>query len=140
MSKNIIITYPEGLNQKSVEMSFKTGQVFLNVKDNSKDIIVSDGSHTFEELYNHRITLFITLCKILYQYNIKKVWRSKSHNDGSKYDGWFIMGITAYDGRQITYHLPEERWDETWFATTLDKAPEWDGHTSYDVLERLKNL
>jgi len=50
------------------------------------------------------------------------------------------MGLTAADGKQITYHLPIERWDETWFAETLDLAPEWDGHTPADVLERLKHL
>ena len=27
--------------------------------------LISDGYHSFGELYDHRITLFITLCKIL---------------------------------------------------------------------------
>ena len=43
-------------------------------------------------------------------------------------------------GYQITYHVPLERWNETEFARTLDKAPEWDEHTSDDVLQRLKKL
>jgi hypothetical protein len=50
------------------------------------------------------------------------------------------MGIGKEKGKQISYHLPLSRWDETYFAETLDKAPEWDGHTSADVLERLKTL
>ena len=33
-----------------------------------------------------------------------------------------------------------ERWEETNFAKTLDKAPEFDGHTPADVLERIKSL
>lgn len=106
-----------------------------------------DGYHTFDELYEHRITLYIALCRIyrtktVRQFGIHapKVWRSKYHSDGSNWDGWFIMGISEENGEQITYHLPMSKWDETGFAETLGKAPEFDGHTSEDVLERLKNL
>ena len=51
-----------------------------------------------------------------------------------------MMGIDKKPGKQITYHLPIAYWDETEFAETLDLAPEWDGHTSDDVLERLRKL
>lgn len=71
-----------------------------------------------------------------------KVWRSKNHSDGEPAFGgtWFILGIGKEKGEQMTYHLPIDRWDECKFADTLDKAPEFDEHTSDDVLERLKNL
>lgn len=104
---------------------------------------VSDGYHTFGELYNHRITLFIALCNVIMAGGYFKnpiVWRSKLNSDGSTFDGWFIMGINKDSGEQITYHLPMDRWEETDFAETLDKAPEWDGHTATDVLDRLKRL
>lgn len=117
---------------------------------------VYDGYHTFTELYDHRITLFIALCKAkqtwLYPpadrnnfpdgYD-KKVWRSRYHSDGELCFGTgtqYVLGIGKEKGKQITYHIPVERWDESNFAETLDKAPEWDGHTSADVLERLKIL
>lgn len=106
---------------------------------------VSDGYHTIEELYDHRITLFIALCKRL-QCDLRpprmgqRVWRSKTHHDGTSWDGWFIIGIDRDKGEQISYHLPLSRWEETNFADTLERAPEWDGHTSADVLERLKTL
>lgn len=99
---------------------------------------ISDGYHTFGELYEHRIILFIALCKILS--GSKYIWRSKLHSDGSSYDDWFILGIGDRAGKQITYHLPLTKWDNTSFAITLDKAPEFDGHTSQDVLERISNL
>lgn len=105
-----------------------------------------DGYHTFAELYEHRITLFIALCEILYldpQYQTGRkaeIWRSKKNGDDSEWDGWFILGIGKDKGGQITYHLPLSRWEETNFAETLEKAPEFDGHTSDDVLERLKKL
>lgn len=117
----------------------------------------SDGYHTFAELYDHRITLFIALCKSRVainhcykcdrevecsaeDYGVVDVWRSKVHSDGTSFDGWFIMGIGQNKRAQITYHIPLSRWEETNFAETLVRAPEWDGHTSADVLERLKKL
>jgi hypothetical protein len=99
-----------------------------------------DGYHTFEELYDHRITLYITLCAILRLHTNLPIWRSKKHSDGTEWKGWFILGISEMKGRQITYHLPIERWDETTYALTYEQAPEWDGHTSDDVISRLKTL
>jgi hypothetical protein len=104
--------------------------------------LISDGYHTFDELYEHRIALFIALCRIFIDAteNPALVWRSKLHADGTMFEGWFILGMdTIYSG-QITYHLPLSKWEETSFAETRDKAPEWDGHTPDDVLERLKKL
>ena len=51
-----------------------------------------------------------------------------------------MVTLNKEKGKQITYHIPLDRWDECEFAETLDKAPEFDGHTSQDVLERLKDL
>jgi hypothetical protein len=91
---------------------------------------VSDGYHTFFELYEHRLTLFCAFLKF------NGGWKSKRHHDGSVWDGWFIAG-TEVAAVSITYHLPERLWDIC-PATEIDAAPEWDGHTSDDVLERLK--
>lgn len=97
-----------------------------------------DGYHTFTELYEHRIHLFIALCcSINSGYD---AWKSKLHSDGSSFEGWFILGLREEPGSQITYHLPMKKWKDCSFAKTLDRAPEWDGHTSADVLERVKNL
>lgn len=106
----------------------------------------SDGYHTFDELYEHRAALFTALCGILtlfegsYEYSPEDVWRSKQHSDGTMYEGWFVAGISKKKGRQITYHFPLDKWNDFDFAQTLKRAPKFDGHTSSDVLERLKEL
>jgi hypothetical protein len=111
--------------------------------------LISDGYHTFKELYDHRVQLFIALCKTSLKLEgelmrgtswISSVWRSKLHCDGSGIEGWFIMGIFMRPGKQITYHLPMSKWDDCNGIPTYKTAPEWDGHTSADVLERLSNL
>lgn len=141
---------------------------YLGAKDCS-----CDGYHTFDELYDHRITLFIALCRKLSVPTIEaattftaekakevqaamrkggvvqvpakyipahQVWRSHQHADGSIIHHWSVLGIDKEPGKQITYHIPLTRWGECDFAETLDRAPEWDGHTSADVLERIKAL
>lgn len=106
---------------------------------------ISDGFHTYGELYVHRIELFIALCRKTWEHEFTNagggpVWRSRKHSDGSHWEGWFLLGLHTEPGRQITYHLPMSKWEDCRFAETLDQAPEFDGHSSADVLERLKSL
>lgn len=104
------------------------------------DVEVFDGYHTFTELYDHRITLFIALCRLWHRVEWKHcIWRSKVHSDGTSFDGWFVLGLGVAPGEQMTYHLPLSRWEETDFAEER-VPPEFDGHTSGDVLERLRKL
>ncbi|MFA5993345.1 MAG: hypothetical protein WC823_00125 [Parcubacteria group bacterium] len=146
MEKIIIPVKDITLNSLVADMI--DGQKVIEVPvENTND--VSDGYHTFGELYDHRITLFIALCKEIdfsnkaYGYDNRQVWRSKKHSDGEICFGTgtqFVLGLGYNKGEQLTYHIPIERWEECRFAETLEKAPEWDGHTSSDVLERIKNL
>lgn len=95
---------------------------------------VSDGYHTFEELYNHRVALFIALAKA----HKEKAWIAYANADGSKWDGWFILGIFPEEGKQITYHLPETYLPKLEFIKTrYEINPHFDGHKSEDILERL---
>lgn len=91
---------------------------------------ISDGYHTFNELYEHRNLLF---CLLLSEGD---GWKSRFHYDGSSYEGWFVAGTKLSTG-PITYHLPLSMWDICQ-AEILDKAPLFDGHTSNDVLDRVK--
>lgn len=101
----------------------------------------SDGYHTFGELYEHRNALFITMLSCYMGLSNIRPWRSKLHSDGSHIEGYFLLGLFETHGSQITYHLPIFMWDECPVDTkTLAKAPEFDGHTSADVLQRIRNL
>lgn len=111
--------------------------------------LLSDGYHTFGELYDHRIALFIAFANYLYA-NLLQVsddkgaesqlpWKSKLHHDGTMYEGWFVAGIGKEKGEQISYHLPMKDWEKL-EVDELETAPEWDGHTPADVVERLLKL
>lgn len=93
---------------------------------------VSDSYHTFEELYSHRMLLYISLMKSYPHIS----WKSKKHNDGTGFDGYFIAGMKLPTGN-VTYHIINKFWDLLSNIKELEVAPEWDGHTSNDVLNRL---
>lgn len=107
---------------------------------------ISDWFHSFDELYDHRIALFIALCRH-YQSSMSMqlgepqsvCFKSEKHSDGTAWEGWFIMQLNTTAG-QISYHLPMKFWDDCDMAETLEVAHEWDGHTPSQVVERLLQI
>ncbi len=111
----------------------------LILKHKGKDIItkeISDGYHTFEELYHHRCVLFSVICN----QNKEKAWKSLLHHDGTMFgdNDMFIVGIETPEG-SYTYHYHREYWD-MFKVKELDRAPEWDGHKPEDVTRLLSLL
>ena len=94
---------------------------------------ISDGYHTFNELYYHRMVLFSVICN----QNKEISWKSKLHNDGTMFDDYFIVGITTEAGN-YTYHYHLDHWDK-FNVPELEKAPLWDGHQPKDI-DRLYTL
>jgi len=125
---------------------------------------VSDGYHTFDELYEFRkmynaalfnewgrqyqtseessvyppVNAFDLNRGVTRKYDVHKSWK---HNDGEECfgGGWFIV-VAMLPSGQISNHYKAEDWD-------LFKIPEvekakypFDGHTGQDVIERLKEL
>lgn len=111
------------------------------VKENTKLILseeygkVSDGYHTFDELYHHRAILFAVICNN----NPELAWKSKLHDTGDMYEGMFIVGIDTPKG-QATYHYDIEPYWDIFNVKELDHAPKWDGHTSDDAIMRIASL
>lgn len=92
---------------------------------------VSDGDHTFSELYHHRAILTAAL----FNECVLSAWKSRAHADGNMYDGYFIVGMDTPCG-QVTYHYPLEYWN-LFHVVELDRATEWDGHTAAVAATRL---
>ena len=95
---------------------------------------VSDGFHTFEELYAHRHILFVKLMNSHPDWS----WKSWKHDDGSMYEGGFFVAGMRLPTGDISYHLDGKYWDMV-KVQELDFAPAWDGYTSEDVWNRLSN-
>ena len=96
---------------------------------------VSDGYHTFDELYYHRMMLFAIICN----QNPDIAWKAKEHHDGTMFDeDSFICGIETPEG-SYTYHYKLEFWD-MYQVKELEFAPEWDGHKPSDITRLLSIL
>lgn len=96
---------------------------------------LSDGYHTFNELYHHRAVLFSVICN---DYS-NLAWKSKKHHDGTMYDNMFIVGINTPQG-QATYHYDIDPYWEYFNVPEYENAPEWDGHTASEAIERIASL
>lgn len=97
---------------------------------------VSDGYHTFAELYEHRMLLTAFACRALPKHS----WRSMEHHpsDGPMYPGYFIVGFDVPHIGQISYHYPVTEWNTFDGVRSLPHAPRWDGHTPEDVVSRMR--
>lgn len=105
------------------------------IEPNPIDGSTSDGYHTFNELYHHRAVLFSVIVAAFPD----KAWKAKAHSDGTMYGGMFIVGIDTPDG-QATYHYDIEPYWGMFRCKELERAPEWDGHTPGQAIERIGKL
>lgn len=114
----------------------------------------SDGYHTFNELYEFRkvynAALFNEWAKeegfddgTNYHYDLPKydVHKSLRHNDGELCfgGGWFVV-VAILPSGQITNHYEAKDWDLFNIPVAEKAKYEFDGHTSNDVLDRLKSI
>lgn len=119
---------------------------------------VSDGYHTFNELYEFRkvynAALFNEWAKqqevvggvfdhngmnpIRAKHDVHKSWK---HNNGELCfgGGWFIV-VAVLPSGQISNHYAAKDWDLFKIPETEKAKYEFDGHTPADVLERLRSL
>lgn len=122
----------------------------ISVKD------VSDGYHTFDELYEFRKQYNAAFANILY-FNLLRtahhvpanpngkteltIYKSKKHSDGKPcFDGTYFIVMFVYNEKQISNHYQMKDWD-------LFKIPEvnvplhkYDGHTPKDTLISLEQF
>lgn len=95
---------------------------------------VSDGYHTFNELYYYRLLYNAAFFNLL-----PKEWvhKSKRHHTGEECfgGGWFIVMANLPTG-QISNHYELKDWD-LFKVPEREFADEWDGHTPQEAAERL---
>ncbi len=131
-----VLSVPEGISQGRLEEIIEVeteGRLVVLPETGIGDL--SDGYHTFNELYHHRAILFSVICNEHPDIS----WKSKLHHDGTMFDGMFIVGINTPEG-QATYHYDINPYWDMFRVRELEKAPEWDGHTSEQAIERIAGL
>lgn len=102
----------------------------------------SDGYHTFKDLYEFRLLYNAHLFNEWAKQGMYDVHKSQRHADGELCFGradYFVVVATLPTG-QISNHYPMSDWD-LFKCEAVEKAKQiWDGHTSQDVVSRLRSL
>ena len=95
---------------------------------------ISDGYHTFNELYYYRMLYNAAFFNLLPKHLVHK---SRRHHDGEECfgGGWFIVMAQLPTG-QISNHYELKDWD-LFQVPEQEKADEWDGHTPKEAAERI---
>ena len=98
---------------------------------------ISDGYHTFRELYEYRMLYNAAWLNLSEQHNEFPVVKSWRHSDGELCfgGGWFIVVATLPTG-QVSNHYKAEHWGK--FLVPEGTPPEYDGHTPADAADRLR--
>lgn len=94
---------------------------------------VSDGFHTFGDLYEQRTVLFAALLRR----HPGKAWKTRQDSTGMSSKGWFIAGIDTQEGN-FTYHCEEKYWPL--FECQEIPQARFDGHTAKDVYRLLNDV
>jgi len=99
---------------------------------------ISDGYHTFGELYEFRKVFNAALFNEWQKQGKYDVHKSRKHHDGELCfgGGWFIVVAVLPTG-QISNHYEEKDWDLFKIDEFETAMFPFDGHTSQDVLTRL---
>lgn len=129
----------EGLVEDEVDLIPKFGEFSDN---ESKDMgEVSDGYHTFNELYEYRMLYNAALFNEFAKQGLYDVHKSRKHSDGEYPFGdsnWFIVMAELPTG-QISNHYEMKDWDKFQIPEKL-LANKWDEHSPKDVAERLSSF
>lgn len=102
---------------------------------------VSDGYHTFSELYEFRKAYNAALFNEWAKQEKHQVHKSWRHHDGDLCfgGGWFIVVAILPTG-QISNHYEASDWHLFKCQETVKALYPYDGHTGTEVIERLINL
>lgn len=120
----------------------KTEKLNADIAANEYDTDkISDGYHSFEELYEIRLAYNVALFNEWASTGKYDVHKSRKHYDGESCfgGGWFIVCANLPTG-QISNHYEAKYWNLFNIPSTDKAKYEFDGHTTTDVVHRLISL
>jgi hypothetical protein len=102
---------------------------------------VSDGYHTFNELYEYRMLYNAALFNEFAKQGLYDAHKSRKHSDGECPFGdsnWFIVMAELPTG-QISNHYEMKDWDK-FQIPEKPLANKWDEHSPRDVADRIRSF
>ena len=133
------------LNNKNwvIDELRKENEQLENKYHTIQELYEEDNYHTIQELYEFRLMYNALLFNEWSNREDIEVYKSKRHDDGSipfDDENWFIVVAILPNGKQITNHYHIDYWDYFQIKEYPKVKDKFDGHTSEDVLDRLREL
>lgn len=106
-------------------------------KQDAKSGKLSDGYHTFSELYDYRMIYNALIVNSYAKQGLYNCHKSKRHSTKEECfgGGWFVVMMTLPTG-QVSNHYEMKYWD-LFHCEEREFADEWDGHTPQQAFERM---
>jgi hypothetical protein len=121
-------------------ISYITNSIMKNYNDVEDDDTdnISDGYHTFGELYRYRMLYNAMAFNLLHEKGIK-VEKSIRHSDGEICfgGGWFIVVADLPGIGQVSNHYENINWELFKVPAVYKPTIIYDGHTPNDVADRI---
>ncbi len=138
---------PFFMSENGIEYNLKDANVFTDQRKAHRYILnknnkitqnlddISNGFHTFRELYDQQVALLSVISALIPAYCVK----SKQSHDGNMSKGMFTMRINYPNIKPITFHLKNEYWDKIPCAES-DQLRECEMLHATNNLKRLEEL
>jgi hypothetical protein len=141
-------------SNREIETAFQSGsKIYKDINETNINSLIqenasqfdveqiSDGYHTFQELYEFRKIYNAALFNMAFRSARWDVHKSKKHFDGTPcFGGKYFIVVAMLPGGQISNHYPLEDWNLFKITETEKAKFPFDGHSSQDVIERLKKI
>lgn len=106
-----------------------------------ENLELKDQAHTIDELYEFRLMYNALLFNLWEETGKYEVYKSKRHDDGELcFEGEYFIVVAMLPKGQISNHYPMDKWEYFKIPEYEKVKDEFDGHTSKDVLDRLRDV
>lgn len=106
-----------------------------------ENIELKHQDHTIDELYEFRLMYNALLFNLWEETGKYEVYKSKRHDNGELcFDGDYFIVVAMLPKGQISNHYPMDKWEYFKIPEYEKVKDEFDGHTSQDVLDRLRDV
>jgi hypothetical protein len=132
-----VVEYAFSNSNSDYRINYKNEVISLN--DNKEVSEVSDGYHTFKELYTIRMLYNAALFNEWYLKGLHQVHKSKRHYDGELcFNGEYFIVVAMLPQGLISNHYKLDHWELFVIPETEKSLFEYDGHNQADCNNRLE--
>ena len=137
----ILIKYNDENDVDESWWTIKDNETDKTMQDVETVELLNEQQDLIGELYDFRLTYNALLFNEWAENQKYEVYKSRRHNDGELcFDGEYFIVVAQLPTGQVTNHYHIRHWDMFKIEEYEKVKGDFDGHTSFDVIERLQQV